>query len=77
MAADLLLLSRVAFRGREVTGPLLRGLLALLAGDLSTGCGVPRLVEGLWSEAGPENPAKALQVLVRRACGCRTTGAGR
>jgi predicted ATPase/DNA-binding SARP family transcriptional activator len=61
------LLSRVAYRDREITSPRLRGLLALLAGDLRTGCSTARLVEGLWPDEQPENPAKALQVLVSRA----------
>ncbi|GAA3104852.1 hypothetical protein GCM10010449_29890 [Streptomyces rectiviolaceus] len=67
MTTDLTLLPRVAFRGQEVTAPRLRGLLALLAGDVRTGCGTERLVAGLWPDALPERPAKALQVLVSRA----------
>ncbi|HYU86717.1 MAG TPA: BTAD domain-containing putative transcriptional regulator, partial [Kribbellaceae bacterium] len=66
MAAELVLLSRVSYRGREVTSPRLCGLLALLAADLRTGCGTARLVEGLWPNERPENPAKALQILVSR-----------
>jgi predicted ATPase/DNA-binding SARP family transcriptional activator len=64
---DLLLLSHVSYRGQEIAGRRLRGLLALLAGDLRTGCGTARLVDGLWPEEQPENPTKALQVLVSRA----------
>jgi predicted ATPase/DNA-binding SARP family transcriptional activator len=64
---DLVLLSRVSFRGREIAGPRLQGLIALLAGDLRTGCGIGRLVEGLWPDEQPENPPKALQILVSRA----------
>ncbi|WP_371661741.1 BTAD domain-containing putative transcriptional regulator [Streptomyces sp. NBC_00280] len=67
MTADLTLLPRVAYRGQEVTAPRLRALLALLAGDLRTGCGTERLVAGLWPEELPERPGKALQVLVSRA----------
>jgi hypothetical protein len=63
---ELTLLSRVAYRGREVAGPRPRGLLALLAGDLRTGAGTARLVEGLWPDEQPEHPAKALQVVVSR-----------
>jgi hypothetical protein len=63
---ELTLLSRVAYRGREVTGPRPRGLLALLAGDLRSGGSTARLVEGLWPEEQPEHPAKALQVIVSR-----------
>ena len=61
------MLSRVAYRGLEITGPRLQGLLALLASDLRRGCSIARLVEGLWPDAQPENPTKALQVLVSRA----------
>jgi predicted ATPase/DNA-binding SARP family transcriptional activator len=64
---DLVLLSRVSCRGREIAGPRLQGLIALLAGDLRTGCGIGRLVEGLWPDEQPENPPKALQILVSRA----------
>ncbi|MGH3311955.1 MAG: ATP-binding protein, partial [Streptomyces sp.] len=67
MTTDLTLLPRVAYRGQEVTAPRLRGLLALLAGDLRTGCGTERLVEGLWPHELPERPGKAVQVLVSRA----------
>ncbi|MFF9814420.1 ATP-binding protein [Streptomyces sp. NPDC014006] len=66
MTTELTLLSTVAFRGREITAPRLRGLLALLAGDLRTGCSTGRLVEGLWPEELPERPGKAVQVLVSR-----------
>ncbi|QWB21261.1 MULTISPECIES: BTAD domain-containing putative transcriptional regulator [Streptomyces] len=67
MTTDLTLLPRVSYRGQEVTAPRLRGLLALLAGDLRTGCSTERLVAGLWPDALPERPGKALQVLVSRA----------
>ncbi|MFI6931787.1 ATP-binding protein [Streptomyces sp. NPDC050287] len=67
MTTDLTLLPRVACRGQEVTAPRLRGLLALLAGDLRTGCSTERLVAGLWPDELPERPGKALQVLVSRA----------
>ncbi|WP_377269942.1 ATP-binding protein [Peterkaempfera sp. SMS 1(5)a] len=67
MTTDLTLLSRVAYRGQEVTAPRLRNLLALLAGDLRTGCSTERLVAGLWPDELPERPGKALQVLVSRA----------
>jgi predicted ATPase/DNA-binding SARP family transcriptional activator len=67
VTVELTLLSRVTYRDQEVTGPRLRGLLALLAGDLRTGCSTARLVEGLWPDEQSENPTKALQVLVSRA----------
>jgi DNA-binding SARP family transcriptional activator len=67
VTTDLTLLSRVAYRDQEVTGPRLQGLLALLAGELRSGCSTARLVEGLWPDEQPENPTKALQVLVSRA----------
>ncbi|WP_020573795.1 ATP-binding protein [Actinopolymorpha alba] len=67
MTIELALLSRVAYAGQEITGPRLRGLFALLAGDLRTGCSTSRLVEGLWPDEQPDNPTRALQVLVSRA----------
>ncbi|MGP4087228.1 ATP-binding protein [Streptomyces sp. KR55] len=67
MTTDLTLLPRVAYRGEEITAPRLRGLLALLAGDLRTGCSTERLVAGLWPDELPERPGKAVQVLVSRA----------
>ncbi|MFJ8111995.1 ATP-binding protein [Streptomyces sp. NPDC096132] len=66
MTTELTLLPRVACRGREVTAPRLRGLLALLAEDLRAGCSTGRLVEGLWPDELPERPGKAVQVLVSR-----------
>ncbi|MWA02077.1 AfsR/SARP family transcriptional regulator [Actinomadura sp. LD22] len=67
MKVELALLSRVACRGRDVTGARLRDLLALLAAEPRTGLSVNRLVEGLWPDERPENPGKALQVVVSRA----------
>ncbi|MGI5194916.1 ATP-binding protein [Streptomyces sp. CA-288835] len=66
MTIELTLLTRVSYRDREITGPRLRGLLALLAEDLRVGASTARLVDGLWPEEQPENPTKALQVLVSR-----------
>lgn len=65
MTVELAVLSRVAYRGKEITGPRLRGLLALLAAE-PNGCGTGRLVDGLWPEDQPDNPTKALQILVSR-----------
>jgi DNA-binding SARP family transcriptional activator len=67
VTTELILLSRVAFRDQEITGPRLRGLLALLAGDPRSGCSTARLVDGLWPDEQPENPTKAVQILVSRA----------
>jgi hypothetical protein len=67
VSTELNLLSRVSYRDQEISAPRLRGLLALLAGDLRAGCGTARLVDGLWPDEQPENPTKALQVLVSRA----------
>ena len=47
-AVELTLLSRVA-SDQEITGPRLRGLLALLAGDLRTGCNA---APGWWKGSG-------------------------
>ncbi|TWV44844.1 AfsR/SARP family transcriptional regulator [Streptomyces misionensis] len=66
MTTELALLSRVAFRGREITAPRLRGLLALLAEELRAGCSTGRLAAGLWPDEQPERPGKAVQVLVSR-----------
>jgi predicted ATPase/DNA-binding SARP family transcriptional activator len=66
VSIELALLSRVAWRGVEVSGSGIRGLLALLAGDLRAGCGTARLVDGLWPDELPEHPRKALQLLVFR-----------
>ncbi|WP_370964407.1 BTAD domain-containing putative transcriptional regulator [Amycolatopsis sp. cg9] len=67
MTIELVLLPRVACRGREITSPRLGGLLALLAEELRTGASTSRLIDGLWPDERPEHPAKALQVLVSRA----------
>jgi predicted ATPase len=64
---ELIVLSRVSYRDRDVSGPRLRHLLALLAADLRTGRSSGRLIEGLWPDEQPENPHKALQILVSRA----------
>src|SRR5262249_18730966 len=37
--------------------------------DLRPGCGAARLVDDLWPDAQPENPGKALQILVSRLRG--------
>jgi len=66
VSTELTLLSGVCCRGQEITGPRLRDLLALLAGSPRAGCGVAALVDGLWPDAQPDNPAKAVQVLVSR-----------
>jgi predicted ATPase/DNA-binding SARP family transcriptional activator len=67
VTTELVLLPRVSYRGQEITRPRLRSLLALLADDLRTGCSTARLVAALWPDTQPENPAKALQVLVSHA----------
>ncbi|GAB3567673.1 hypothetical protein GCM10027445_16340 [Amycolatopsis endophytica] len=66
MNVELRLLSRVTCRGRDITAPRMRDLLALLAAELPAGCGTARLVEGLWPDEQPDNPVKALQILVSR-----------
>ncbi|MEV4314146.1 BTAD domain-containing putative transcriptional regulator [Actinocrispum sp. NPDC049592] len=67
MTIELTLLTGVACQGKDVTAPRLRNLLALLADDLRRGCGTTGLIDGLWPDDQPENPAKALQILVSRA----------
>lgn len=66
VATELILLPRVAFRGNEIAGPRLQGLLALLATELRAGAGTGRLVDGLWPDEQPKDPQKALQILVSR-----------
>ncbi|GAB3813059.1 hypothetical protein GCM10027605_56010 [Micromonospora zhanjiangensis] len=66
VTVELVLLSRVAFRGREITGSGPRGLLALLAEEPRAGASTGRLIDGLWPEDAPEHPTKALQLLVSR-----------
>lgn len=66
MTPVLTLLPRVAYHGHEITGPRLRSLLALLAADVRVGASTSRLVDGLWRDEKPENPTKALQILVSR-----------
>jgi predicted ATPase/DNA-binding SARP family transcriptional activator len=65
VTVELTVLSRVAYRGKEITGPRLRALLALLAGE-PNGASAGRLVDGLWPDDQPDNPTKALQILVSR-----------
>ncbi|MET9831588.1 BTAD domain-containing putative transcriptional regulator [Streptomyces sp. NPDC006385] len=67
MTIELTLLTSVAHQGKEITAPRLRALLALLAAEPRTGCGTGRLVAGLWPHEQPENPTKALRILVSRA----------
>ncbi|MFG1790008.1 ATP-binding protein [Nocardia sp. NPDC049149] len=67
MGIELTLLSGVALRGQDIAGPRVRSLLALLTTELRTGSSTTRLIAGLWPDDLPENPTKALQVLVSRA----------
>ena len=67
MTVELAVLPRVCYRGVEITGSRLRGLLALLVSDLRAGCSSARLVDALWPGEQPEHPTKALQILVSRA----------
>jgi predicted ATPase len=64
MGPELVLLSGAWCRGRDLTRPRMRNLLALLADDPRAGCGTARLVAELWPDERPANPPKALQVLV-------------
>ncbi|WP_433366617.1 ATP-binding protein [Actinoplanes sp. CA-142083] len=67
MDVELTVLSGVRWRGEEIAGERLRGLLVLLADDLRAGCSASRLVAELWPGEMPSHPAKALQTLVSRA----------
>ena len=67
MSVELVLLSQVSYRGQEITGSRLQGLLALLAEDPHAGSSTTRLIDALWPDEPPEHPFKALQVVVSRA----------
>jgi predicted ATPase/DNA-binding SARP family transcriptional activator len=67
VSVELVLLSRVSYRGQEITGSRLQGLLALLAEDPHAGSSATRLIDALWPDEPPEHPFKALQVVVSRA----------
>ncbi len=67
VSVELVLLSRVSYRGQEITGSRLQGLLALLAEDPHAGSSTTRLIDALWPDEPPEHPFKALQVVVSRA----------
>jgi predicted ATPase/DNA-binding SARP family transcriptional activator len=67
VSVELVLLSRVSYRGQEITGSRLQGLLALLAEDPHAGSSSTRLIDALWPDEPPEHPFKALQVVVSRA----------
>ncbi|MEV6428588.1 BTAD domain-containing putative transcriptional regulator [Nocardia sp. NPDC051463] len=66
MGIEMTLLSGVALRDQEISGARTSGLLALLAMDLRNGSSAARLIAGVWPQDAPENPTKALQVLVSR-----------
>jgi predicted ATPase/DNA-binding SARP family transcriptional activator len=67
VSVELVLLSQVSYRGQEITGSRLQGLLALLAEDPHAGSSTTRLIDALWPDEPPEHPFKALQVVVSRA----------
>jgi predicted ATPase/DNA-binding SARP family transcriptional activator len=67
VTVELTLLSQVSYRGQEITGSRLRGLLALLAEDPHAGSSTSWLIDALWPDEQPEHPVKALQVVVSRA----------
>jgi predicted ATPase/DNA-binding SARP family transcriptional activator len=62
----LTLLDGVRWHGTPVAGDRARTLLALLVLHPRDGVGVTRLVDELWGDGPPANPAKALQVVVSR-----------
>src|SRR3954468_13260174 len=66
MSVELTLLARVGWRGVEITGFRLRGLLALLAGDLRTGCGSARLGDPVGPQGRPQPPAPPGRLVVAR-----------
>ena len=68
MPIVLTLLDGVRWDGTPVTGDRPQALLAALA-DAGRTIGTDRLVDLVWGEDEPANPAKALQVLVSRVRG--------
>ncbi|GAA4193016.1 hypothetical protein GCM10023074_13560 [Microbispora amethystogenes] len=66
MSPELVLLDGVRWRGARVVGFRAQTLLAVLAMHGRAGVGDERLIEELWPEEAPANPAKALQVVVSR-----------
>ncbi len=63
----LTLLGDVRWHGTAVVGERSRALLAVLARHPRDGASETRLVEKIWGDEPPANPAKALQVVVSRA----------
>lgn len=66
MSPALVLLDDVRWRGVRVVGDRAQTLLAVLAMHGRAGVSVERLVEELWPDEAPANPAKALQVVISR-----------
>ncbi|GAA2999604.1 BTAD domain-containing putative transcriptional regulator [Streptosporangium longisporum] len=66
MSPVLVLLDGVRWQGARVIGDRARTLLAVLALHGRAGVGDERLIEELWPDEVPANPAKALQVVVSR-----------
>ena len=65
--ARLELLDTVAWEGRPVPGERTHALLRALADAGPRGLGERALVDEVWADDPPANPAKALQVVVSRA----------
>ncbi|MGC5009629.1 ATP-binding protein [Streptosporangium sp. DT93] len=66
MSPALVLLDGVRWQGARVVGDRARTLLAVLALHGRAGAGEGHLIEELWPDEAPANPAKALQVVVSR-----------
>ncbi|WP_425582169.1 AfsR/SARP family transcriptional regulator, partial [Streptosporangium carneum] len=66
MSPTLVLLDGVRWQGARVIGDRAQALLAALAMHGRAGVGDERLIEELWPDEAPANPAKALQVVVSR-----------
>ncbi len=66
MRPALTLLDGVRWNGEPVRGERSRVLLATLALQPRGGASTDRLVEEIWGDQAPANPAKALQVVVSR-----------
>ncbi|SFC80011.1 Predicted ATPase [Nocardioides terrae] len=71
----LSVLDDVAWEGRPVPGERTHALLRALVGAGARGLGEQALVEEVWADDPPANPAKALQVVVSRARSATAPGA--
>ncbi len=67
MSTELRLLGEVSWRGEPLPGGRTHALLAALVAGERSGVSEDALVDAVWEDDVPANPAKALQVVVSRA----------